>query len=69
MHCTQRPSEAAVVHQRDLTELLLTGLSRPPRTNGSSGVPLSAFARVMRGIATGANEFFFLTLEQFARSD
>ena len=39
-------------------------MSRPPRLNGSHGVPLSAFARVMRGIATGANEFFFLTSDQ-----
>jgi hypothetical protein len=28
------------------------------------GTPLSAFAKVVRGIATGANEFFFLTAEQ-----
>jgi len=27
-------------------------------------VPLSAFAKVMRGIATGANDFFFLTSAQ-----
>lgn len=57
-------SEQAVVHHRELRELVATGLSRPPRTNGSTGVPLSSFARVVRGIATGANEFFFLTSEQ-----
>lgn len=57
-------SATALVHNRDLSELLATGLSRPPRVNSSRGVPLSAFARVMRGIATGANEFFFLTAEQ-----
>jgi hypothetical protein len=57
-------SAAALVHNRDLSELLATGMSRPPRVNGSHGVSLSAFARVMRGIATGANEFFFLTAEQ-----
>jgi hypothetical protein len=57
-------SGVALVHQRDLSELLVTGLSRPPRLNRSHGVPLSAFARVMRGIATGANDFFFLTEEQ-----
>lgn len=62
-----RASDAALVQHRDLTELLATGMSRPPRLNGSSGVPLSAFARVMRGIATGANEFFFLTSEQIQR--
>jgi len=58
------PQSSAPVHQRELGELLATGLSRPPRLKGSSGVPLSAFARVMRGIATGANEFFFLTAAQ-----
>lgn len=57
-------SAAALVHHRDLSELLATGLSRPPRSSGSHGIPLSAFARVVRGIATGANEFFFLTSEQ-----
>jgi adenine-specific DNA-methyltransferase len=57
-------SDAALVHNRDLTELLTTGMSRPPRSNGSHGVPLSTFARVVRGIASGANEFFFLTSEQ-----
>jgi adenine-specific DNA-methyltransferase len=57
-------SAGALVHNRDLSELLATGMSRPPRLNGSHGVPLSAFARVMRGIATGANEFFFLTSDQ-----
>ena len=60
----QGTTAAALVHNRDLSELLATGMSRPPRVNGSRGVPLSAFARVMRGIATGANEFFFLTEEQ-----
>lgn len=60
-------SETATVHRRDLTELLATGLSRPPRTNDSNGIPLAAFARVMRGIATGANEFFFLTSEEIRK--
>jgi hypothetical protein len=60
----QSTSASALVHNRDLSELLATGMSRPPRINGSHGVPLSAFARVMRGIATGANEFFFLTADQ-----
>jgi hypothetical protein len=59
-----RATDAALVQHRELSELVATGMSRPPRTNGSVGVPLSAFARVMRGIATGANEFFLLTSEQ-----
>lgn len=52
--------------ERELPEALATGLSRPPRAASSQGVPLSHFARVMRGIATGANEFFFLTGQQIA---
>lgn len=57
---------ALTCHERKLTEALATGLSRPPRTASSQGVALSHFARVVRGIATGANEFFFLTNEQIA---
>ena len=64
-----RGSEAAdgvsvLAWERDLEELLATGLSRPPRAEQTRGVALSALARVMRGIATGANEFFFLTSGQ-----
>lgn len=55
---------AITVQQRDLEEAITTGLSRPPRILGAAGVPLSEFARVVRGIATGANEFFFLNSEQ-----
>lgn len=49
---------------RRLEELLVTGFSRPPRLQVTASVPLSAFARVVRGVATGANEFFFLTSRQ-----
>ena len=52
--------------ERKLTEALATGLSRAPRSAPSQGVPLSHFARVVRGIATGANDFFFLTAEKIA---
>lgn len=55
---------ALVCHDRELTEALVTGLSRPPRMASSQGIVLSHFARVMRGIATGANDFFFLTRRQ-----
>lgn len=51
------------VHQRKIKEGVETGLSRSPE-NKPEGVPLSEYANVMRGIATGANEFFFLTREQ-----
>jgi len=58
-------SEKAVVcHDRVLSEALATGFSRPPRPTAWHGVALSYFARIVRGIATGANEFFFLTSEQ-----
>jgi tRNA1(Val) A37 N6-methylase TrmN6 len=57
-------SDAVVFHEREITEALTTGLSRPPRPAHSRGIPLSHFARVVRGIATGANELFFLTTEQ-----
>jgi adenine-specific DNA-methyltransferase len=50
--------------QRDLAEGVQTGLSRPRQLEPKSTYQLKDFARVMRGIATGANEFFFLTNEQ-----
>jgi len=51
------------VSERNLTEALKTGFSRPENNHQSKYV-LSDFAAVMRGIATGANEFFFLTEQQ-----
>jgi hypothetical protein len=59
-----RTGDAVTTQVRELSEIVTTGLSRPPRPSGSRGVPLSLFARVVRGIATGANEFFFLTSSQ-----
>lgn len=50
-----------------LAPALEEGISRDPcATNEGQAVPLSAFARTVRGIATGANEFFFLTRAQLA---
>src|SRR5215475_7074002 len=54
-------TDELTIHRRDLQEHLDSGLSRPPSERSDAGIPLAAFARVMRGIATGANEFFFLT--------
>ncbi len=51
------------VHQRTVEEGILTGLSRSSE-NKPEGIELTQFARVMRGIATGANDFFFLTKAQ-----
>ncbi|HEU5409240.1 MAG TPA: N-6 DNA methylase, partial [Nitrospira sp.] len=49
------------VHERQLDEALRTGLSRPPVGQQHTGPVLADFAKVMRGIATGENDFFFLT--------
>lgn len=57
-------NSSLISHQRVLAEALKTGLSRPPRISRTQCYPLSQFAKVVRGIATGANEFFFLTHEQ-----
>ncbi|MDX2250019.1 MAG: N-6 DNA methylase [Bacteroidia bacterium] len=52
-----------VVH-RQLKEGLATGLSRPEQNHSGFKFHLNNFANVMRGIATGSNEFFFLTAQQ-----
>lgn len=52
------------VCRRNLSEGLSTGLSRPPAGAEPADPVLGEFAKVMRGIATGANEFFFLTTER-----
>jgi len=49
--------------ERNLFEALGTGMSRNP-SYVNFKYRLCDFAKVMRGIATGANEFFFLTREQ-----
>lgn len=48
----------------DKNEALSVGLSRVPRIDHDFEFTLNDFARVVRGIATGANEFFFLTRDQ-----
>jgi adenine-specific DNA-methyltransferase len=60
----QLQGESLSVHQRTLSEGLSTGLSRAPVENESNDPTLGEFAKVMRGIATGANEFFFLTKQK-----
>jgi len=57
-------NEKVMSLNRTISEALTTGLSRPPRPADAEGIPLSRFARVVRGIASGANEFFFLTRQQ-----
>jgi len=51
---------------RRLDEALGTGFSRPPRVSSCGQPVLGDFATVMRGIVTGANEFFFLTVQEAA---
>ncbi|HNT77095.1 MAG TPA: N-6 DNA methylase [Anaerolineae bacterium] len=52
------------ITQRTLSEGLLTGLSRPPMTEKVGRYVLGDFVRIVRGVATGANDFFFMTAEQ-----
>ncbi len=49
---------------RDLKEGLSTGLSREPLPHYNTKYVLGDFVKVMRGIATGANDFFFMTVEK-----
>jgi len=55
------------VIKRDLSEALIAGLSKDPDKSVKTKYVLGDFARVMRGIATGDNEFFFLNDEQVRR--
>ena len=59
----KQKSDSLAVYCRTIKEGVKTGLSRS-HENKPEGIELSKFARVMRGIATGANEFFFLTKQQ-----
>ncbi len=56
------------IHERTLAEALKTGLSRKP-DNKVYPYKLSDFAKVMRGIATGSNDFFFLNENQIREHD
>jgi methylase of polypeptide subunit release factors len=60
------PADALLIYQRNLAEGLATGLSRVPVEKQSAGPVLVNYATVLRGIATGANEFFFLTVRRAA---
>lgn len=56
-------SDSLEIYKRKVCEGILTGLSRSSE-NKPEGIELKNFVRVMRGIATGANDYFFLTREQ-----
>ncbi|MCI0707482.1 MAG: SAM-dependent methyltransferase [Ignavibacteriae bacterium] len=49
------------ITRRSIQEALTTGFSRFPGKVGQNRYRLSHLAKVMRGIATGANDFFFLS--------
>lgn len=54
------------VQRRGLAEALATGLSRSPAATQQS-VQLGDLVRVVRGVATGANEFFLVTAAEARR--
>lgn len=58
------PNETILVRRRMIQEGLTTGLSRPPQEETDCGPVLHDYARILRGIATGNNDFFFLTRSQ-----
>jgi predicted RNA methylase len=60
----QIEGDSLLVNRRNLLEGLATGFSREATESQSNDPTLGEFAKVMRGIATGANEFFFLTNKQ-----
>lgn len=57
----KNPEHGLTVLPRALDEALSTGLSRSPASRSTDIPLLNSYATVLRGIATGANEFFFLT--------
>lgn len=50
--------------KRDTKEALFTGLSRQPTEKSQYRYKLSDFAKVIRGIASGANDYFFITKQK-----
>ncbi|MBV9549726.1 MAG: N-6 DNA methylase, partial [Alphaproteobacteria bacterium] len=56
-------SDEVLITEREINEASTTGLSRPPVAEGvkRDTIPLGHFVTVIRGIATGDNDFFFLT--------
>jgi len=52
------------IERRCISEWVPRGLSRGHRPTTEEFICLGDLARVMRGVATGANEFFFLTKSQ-----
>lgn len=65
----QQQFETLEITNRHLKEAITTGLSRPEQNHNDFKFHLDDFANVMRGIATGSNEFFFLTSQQIKELD
>ncbi|GAB4494634.1 MAG: N-6 DNA methylase [Saprospiraceae bacterium] len=65
-HFNCQSPQSVFCEKRELVEALKTGFSRPQNSFSDHRYHLSDFATVMRGIATGANEFFFLNEAQIA---
>ncbi|HPO55390.1 MAG TPA: N-6 DNA methylase [Ignavibacteriaceae bacterium] len=61
---TARNFSTIEICKRKLEEAITTGLSRQPMKQINFKYHLFDYANVMRGIATGANDFFFLTKDQ-----
>jgi len=61
---TKTDFETLDIFNRQLKEGITTGLSRPKQIINGFKYYLNDFANVMRGIATGSNEFFFLNSRQ-----
>lgn len=61
---SRKKYETIEVSQRTVAEALSTGLSRPPSQAVTDRYTLGDFATVMRGIVTGDNAFFFITLKR-----
>lgn len=59
-----KSSSSIQVYQRKVSEGISTGLSRKPMSDSLNGPPLLQFATVMRGIATGFNEYFLFTRDR-----
>lgn len=62
----QQPEPSVLIQERELSEALATGLSRPETRRLYESPMLGDYAQVLRGIATGNNDFFFLTRSQAA---
>ncbi len=63
-HFSNASLSSVEIWERNLKEAVATGLSRMPQEHEECLYHLYDFAKVMRGVATGANNFFFLTLKQ-----